>query len=294
VCDRINLSENPESVSKEAARAIRRQFKHGNEAERKNAARVWFFLMKNIHAASFRREHAESSQADSVAHAANKKMTACLEPILLAPPTKPLVSAPTHTAITDILADLTYNYGQEKGCESLVELWKKVKLPQEPEQVRAPKIPLADNQGKPLPADNQTFQPEAMYPTRLFDGPYGTPPVSRTGSSPPPSPSRGRSPERFGPGYAHLPSHNDDMRRLTDECIAAKESARVLSEALVYTRPDELELKPVIRVSRVASTGSILSDDSRNSTTSASTRTSLSRGRSNGLRPKRPVLATGS
>lgn len=122
-------------------------------------------------------------------------------------------------------------------------------------------LPLADVQGKPLPADNQTFQPEAMYPTRLFDGPYGTPPVSRTGSSPsvghmlsgppPPIPSRGRSPEHFGPGYAHLPSHNDDMRRLTDECIAAKESARVLSEALVYTRPDELELKPVIRVSRV-------------------------------------------
>jgi hypothetical protein len=137
VCDRINRSENSESISKEAARAIRKQFKHGNEAERKAAARVWLFMMKNIQAPNFRRGYAESNQADIVAHAANKKMTSCLEPILLAPPTKPLVSAPTHTAITDILADLTYNYGQEKGCESLVELWKKVKLPQESEQVRS-------------------------------------------------------------------------------------------------------------------------------------------------------------
>ena len=33
--------------------------------------------------------------------------------------------------LTEILADLTYLYGQEKGCEGLLELWKKVKLPQE-------------------------------------------------------------------------------------------------------------------------------------------------------------------
>jgi hypothetical protein len=101
-----------------------------------------------------------------------------------------------------------------------------------------------------------------MYPAHLFDGKYSPPqslPISRTGSSPslghmlngmaPPMASRGKSPERFGPGYAALPNHGEDMRRLSEECTAAKESARVLSEALVYTRPEDLELKPIIRVS---------------------------------------------
>ena len=58
-----------------------------------------------------------------------------LEPILLAPPSRPLVSVPTLALMTDILADLTYNYGAEKGCEALSELWRKVKLPHESDMV---------------------------------------------------------------------------------------------------------------------------------------------------------------
>lgn len=45
-----------------------------------------------------------------------------------------------------------------------------------------------------------------------------------------------------------MPDPLEDMRRLLDECTAAKESARVLSEALVYTRPEDLETKDVILV----------------------------------------------
>jgi hypothetical protein len=52
-----------------------------------------------------------------------------------------------------------------------------------------------------------------------------------------------------GPGYSALPSHGDDIRRLVEESTAGKESARVLQEALVFTRPDELDSKPIIRVS---------------------------------------------
>lgn len=51
-----------------------------------------------------------------------------------------------------------------------------------------------------------------------------------------------------GPGYAHLPSHQDDIRRLIEESTAAKESARVLAEALVFTRPEDLDSKPIIKV----------------------------------------------
>lgn len=34
-----------------------------------------------------------------------------------------------------------------------------------------------------------------------------------------------------------------------EECTAARESARLLGDALIYTRPEELDHKPVIRVS---------------------------------------------
>jgi hypothetical protein len=77
-----------------------------------------------------------------IANATSKKFMAALEPILLAPATKPLVSVATHRLLVDILADLTYNYGGEKGCEGLGELWRKVKMPQEPELVSRLTYPM--------------------------------------------------------------------------------------------------------------------------------------------------------
>lgn len=56
VCDRMNHSEASETVCKDASRAIRKQFKHGNEAERRAAAVVWLLMMRNVPAV--RRESA--------------------------------------------------------------------------------------------------------------------------------------------------------------------------------------------------------------------------------------------
>lgn len=49
-----------------------------------------------------------------------------------------------------------------------------------------------------------------------------------------------------------MPNHSEDMMRLIEESTAAQESARVLTEALVYSRPEDLEHKPIIRVSRIS------------------------------------------
>ena len=54
VVDRINHSQAPEAVSKEAAYALRKKFKHGNEGERLAAAKVWLIVMRNISTKSFR------------------------------------------------------------------------------------------------------------------------------------------------------------------------------------------------------------------------------------------------
>jgi hypothetical protein len=66
-------------------------------------------------------------------HAGSKKFMSPLEGVLLAQ--KPVVSVPTYRLLMEILADLTYMYGGEKGCEGLLDLWKKVKSPQDSERV---------------------------------------------------------------------------------------------------------------------------------------------------------------
>lgn len=141
VCDRINHSDSSESVSKEAARALRKEFKHGNELERRNAAKLWLLLMRNVTVKGFRRESPSPSQqtriADKdIAYGSNKKFFQSLEPILFAPSSKPIVSPSTYRLLTDVIADLTFSYGMEKGCEMLVDVWKKVKLSQESDYVR--------------------------------------------------------------------------------------------------------------------------------------------------------------
>lgn len=140
VCDRINNSGNVEGVGKEAARAVRRVFKSGNEGERRAATKIWLLLMRNVNAKGFRGRsiNPPGDNTDRSAHGASRKMLAALEPILLPNPNKPLVNMQTHRMMLDVLGDLTYLYGAEKGCEGLSELWRKVKTPQEPDTVSCP------------------------------------------------------------------------------------------------------------------------------------------------------------
>lgn len=56
VCDRVNQSQTPDSICKEAAKALRKHFKHGNEGERKATAKMWLIMMRNIGNPTFRRE----------------------------------------------------------------------------------------------------------------------------------------------------------------------------------------------------------------------------------------------
>ena len=225
-------------------------------------------MMRNVSAKAFRGTFLLSPVAISLTrhtvHASSKKFMACLEILLLAPPMRPYISAATCRTMTDILADLTYMYGTETGCEGLLELWRKVKKPQQPDHVSHTRLRSSSFiQGVPLPEDHQIYVPQPTYANGFSS--YASEPPSLAGSrrpSPPslqnvplddrsflpPMPLPMPSPRHFGPGYAQLPDHGEDMRRLGNECIAAKESARVLSEALVFTRPDELESKPIIGV----------------------------------------------
>ncbi|WVQ76618.1 hypothetical protein IAR50_006291 [Cryptococcus sp. DSM 104548] len=237
VCDRINHSGQGESIAKEAARALRKEFKYGDEVQRRSAGKVWFVLMRNITIKGFK------------THATNKKFIQALEPILTTPAAKSTVSLSTRKLLTDILADLTHAYGMDKECGGLIDLWKKVKLPQEPEFGRPmpqdhpiyslgsdqpPISQMANLQVRPAPASQSSHNSHVSQPTSL---------------PPPPRPPRSHAEPGYaaGPGYTDLPSHTEDIRKLQEECTAAKESAKLLGEALLYTRPEELEYKPVIQ-----------------------------------------------
>ncbi|KIR78097.1 hypothetical protein I305_04739 [Cryptococcus gattii E566] len=245
VCDRINHSDSSESISKEAARALRKEFKHGNELERRNAAKLWLLLMRNVTVKGFRH----------IAYGSNKKFFQSLEPILFAPSSKPIVSPSTHRLLTDVIADLTFSYGMEKGCEMLVDVWKKVKLPQEsdyghPLSADHPIFNTNELPSQPQPPTNQIANLQIQSPPSISTSWHGSSPSHvHQALSPPPAPVRHiqQQPAYGGPGYANLPSHGEDIRRLMEECTAAKESARLLGDALVYTRPEELDHKPVIR-----------------------------------------------
>lgn len=108
---------------------------------------------------------------------------------------------------------------------------------------------------QPRPPTNQTANLQIQSPPSVSTSRHGSSPSHAHQALPPPSaPARHiqQQPVSYGgPGYANLPSHGEDIRRLMEECTAAQESARLLGDALVYTRPEELDYKPVIRVSNL-------------------------------------------
>jgi hypothetical protein len=178
---------------------------------------------------------------------------------------KPPPSMSTLKACRDILSDLTFCHYKERGCEGLYELWKRVKQPSDPEFGKQ----LPDDYLKhgssgstaPVQQVQPTSTPGATTPTpspapntaRRLVEPAAAAAVATAASklAVKPTSNRPGSPGGFGPSYASLPDHHEDMRRLIEECTAAKESARVLAEALVYTRPEELEHKGVIKVRHI-------------------------------------------
>ncbi|KAL1408179.1 hypothetical protein Q8F55_004984 [Vanrija albida] len=249
LCDQVNNSEYPEAVSKEMARSIRRQLKQGADPERRMAARVWLITMRCITTGVYR------------PYATNRKFLSVIESILLhhakLPPSKK-----TYDTIMDIVSGLTNQFGRERGCEGLVDLWHKVKPPHEPEEGRA----LPDDYLQAGAANNPAAPINHPRPPPIIatgPSPLPSPPPSVPVSRPSSQPSLQRlslidrygagqvvqSPAAYGggPGYHHLPDHKDDMRRLMEECTAAKESARVLAEAVVFTQPAELQHKPIIK-----------------------------------------------
>jgi hypothetical protein len=214
------------------------------------ASRVWLIAMGNISAKDFHR------------HATSRKMLDTIERILKQK-AEPPVSASTYKTTMEIVSGVTYTYHANRSCEHLLELWNKVKRPGDAEF------------GTPLPNDYLPITPESRRHHRderqertEFPMPVITsmPPGQRSPlpspapsvlSRPPSEPlSRGAKHSARGPGgsppqlggvpFSTLPDHDDDMRRLFDECNRALATANKLHEACVFTKPEHFETNALL------------------------------------------------
>lgn len=143
LCERINSSEQNDAVGREAARSIRKVFKSGTDNERRMAARVWLITMGNISAKDFHREWSVRWWSRILladvhkGHATSRKMLQTIEPILKQE-AKPAVSQSTYRTTMEIVSGVTYTYHANRSCEGLLDLWNKVKRPEDPEFVSWP------------------------------------------------------------------------------------------------------------------------------------------------------------
>jgi len=71
----------------------------------------------------------------AVGQATSKRFLQAIEPLLLPEKDKHILRQDGYDRLRDTVAHLNYTYGHHKGSEGLRELWNKIKIQEEPEEV---------------------------------------------------------------------------------------------------------------------------------------------------------------
>ncbi|KAH9996151.1 hypothetical protein BJV74DRAFT_828545, partial [Russula compacta] len=255
VCERASATE---ANAKEAAKALRREFKYGEPSAQLSAAKLWAVMLRN-------------SSELFVHQCAKGKFLDTLEDVLISQRTSPVV----RERLLDVLAAAAYASSgtSHKNESSFRLLWKKVKpagkpdegAPFDPDDAmfnppsprRSTAVNLAPNY--PPPVHPQLLQ-DATTPNTQPQAPPAPQPQSQPQSQPPQpqsqpqpqtqalqQPTRAR---REAPGHGQLQRViplEEDMRRLFQECRFAHGNAQVLSEALAFASPEDLREKDIIK-----------------------------------------------
>jgi hypothetical protein len=216
LCDRVYASQDG---AKEAAKALRHEFKYAEKASAQlSAARLWAILLRNTN--DFFIKETQS-----------RKFVDTLEEVIQSHSVSPVV----QERLVQVLGGAAYQFpGDPK--HGFRALWKKVKPPGRPDE------------GMPFDPQDPMFIPPPMSPSRR-------PTIPPRGQTAPPAPGhrgdrndRKRERERL----ERVIPPDEDMRRLFQECEIARGNAQLLSSALTYARPSDLEgteRGTVIRVS---------------------------------------------
>ncbi|KAG9037628.1 hypothetical protein FRB95_004848 [Tulasnella sp. JGI-2019a] len=265
VCERAST----ESGAKEAAKALRNEFKYAEPSPMLSAARLWAVMLRNC-------------QAPFLQQSSSKKFIESVEDCVMSHNTSPVV----RERLLLIIGGAAAQHGDQ--YPAFRALWRKMKgknaprdgIPFDPKDAmfspptrRLPKPgSLNDgvNGGRPHSVANLSLN-VITGPVSPVDGPHVAPFQSipftddsaaqlavRRGSRDPEDADRElprqRDPRKAGSGGRTMPqpplqtrpsrggiiSPEEDMRRLFEECELARGNAQMLSNALVYARPEEV------------------------------------------------------
>ncbi|KAH9916215.1 uncharacterized protein B0H18DRAFT_1038853 [Fomitopsis serialis] len=211
VCERASSSE---PNAKEAAKALRREFKYAEPTAQLSAARLWAIMLRN-------------SSAVFTHQCTSRKFLDTLEDVVTSSRTSPVV----RERLLEVLAAAAYASSAGSKEAAFRSLWKKVKPADKPDD------------GVPIDTGDAMFSPPT--PRHPSQKSQTTPdPSSLAGSRPPLTvmPNKTRTSSR-----SQVIPPEEDMRRLFQECKVGRGNASLLSEALAFARPEDLKLKEIIR-----------------------------------------------
>ncbi|KAG9311025.1 hypothetical protein JVU11DRAFT_8922 [Chiua virens] len=219
VCERASSNE---ANAKEAARALRREFKYAEPKAQLAAARLWAIMLRN-------------ASDVFIQQISQRKFIDILEDVLTSPRTSPVV----RERLMEVLAAAAYitssrpqSLNKEKDKDGFRALWCRLKPVDKPET------------GVPFDTDDAMFSPPVVsLPRPSSQYSLETPIFAQTDDlDPTPPPSEHPQPQgrRRNQQRQRVVPPEEDMRRLFQECNIARGNADLLTQTLAFAKPDAL------------------------------------------------------
>ncbi|EPQ55785.1 hypothetical protein GLOTRDRAFT_60574 [Gloeophyllum trabeum ATCC 11539] len=225
VLDACEKASANEVNAKEAAKALRREFKYAEPPAQLSSARLWAIMLRNC-------------SDVFITQCSSRKFLDTLDEVITSPRTSPVV----RERLVDILGAATYmTNGKESKSErdGFRALWRKVKPADKPDE------------GVPFDEDDAMFSPPASRRHSQFSvlqSPQIDIDVTPVVHSQPQSETvTPKSRKHKSSQKNRVIPPEEDMRRLFQECKVGRGNAALLSESLAFAKPEDLQEKDVIR-----------------------------------------------
>ncbi|KAF8332120.1 uncharacterized protein EI90DRAFT_3289308 [Cantharellus anzutake] len=217
LCERVSVNE---TTAKEAARALRREFKYAIPASQLSAARLWAIMLRN-------------AKPVFVEASASKKNMDAVEDVITSSKTAPVVKE----RLLEVLGYAAYDHGRGDRKHPFVATWRKVKPPEAPDQ------------GIPPNLDDPMFRPpEAKWPPHSDQHPsvhqhHGNRPADalRTLRRSTGHIDFEHERSQLRSPTVRLPTLEEEMARVYKECEEAQNLATMFHEQLVYATAASVE-----------------------------------------------------
>ncbi|KXN86678.1 TOM1-like protein 2 [Leucoagaricus sp. SymC.cos] len=173
-----------------------------------------------------------------VSQSMSRKFLDTIEELLMSPRTSPVV----RERLMDVIAAAAYASQSNKNDRGGFRgLWRRVKPIDKPDE------------GMPFSVDDPILNPPVINPrSSQYGSPIHSPepvlpPEAIPPASPPPPVTPSSHMRRKSPTRNRITPHDEDVRRLLQECKIGQGNAGVLSQALFHAKPESFKKDPVVR-----------------------------------------------